>query len=672
MKKIWMLTVGAALACATFAAAVDYSPSLLAEINRLPENGWVPISIAMGGGVDPAALEDMTAGLSKSSARRLVIDVASSRSESAQAEVLAFLKEAEARGEARKITPVWAANAIGAEVSVSLVGKIAALRNVERIGLDKAYPVTCALAWGVDKIEADHVWNQLNIHGEGIVVAVCDTGCDYLHNDLANRHWDNTDEIPNNGIDDDSNGFIDDDHGWNFSSNNNSVRGGSGGHGSHCAGTVCGDGTSGTETGVANGAKVMAVQVLTNSGSGNETSCWNGLQYSFTNGADVTSMSLGWTQNLNPARATWRSTMETLIAGGMIYCIAAGNERTYSSLPVPNNIRTPGDVPAVITVGSTDSSDVYSYFSSYGPVGWGSVSPYNDYAYPPGLTKPDVCGPGSSITSVRGLSTNAYSVMSGTSMATPHTAGLAALMLSVQPTLTNAQVRTYMETYALDLGTAGKDNDYGSGRIRAFETVSALIPNGITLKSFTAAAAGNGVKVSWETSSEKMLAGFNLYRVRLVEKVAAAAVSRKQYEKVNGDLITGKSPYVYADRKLERGARYAYLLENVDVTGRTQTYGPVVARVGEAKPASYWLAACAPNPVRERTSIAYAVPEGAAGAVTLAVYDAAGRKVATMAGDGTAGEHEVVLDATSLAPGVYVYRLTAGDFTAAKRMVVAH
>jgi hypothetical protein len=57
--------------------------------------------------------------------------------------------------------------------------------------------------------------------------------------------------------------------------------------------------------------------------------------------------------------------------------------------------------------------------------------------------------------------------------------------------------------------------------------------------------------------------------------------------------------------------------------------------------------------------------------VTLAVYDAAGRKVATMAGDGAAGEHEVVLDATALAPGVYVYRLTAGEFTASKRMVVA-
>lgn len=672
MKRIIAVFIGGALVCAAFAAAAEYSPSLLAEMNRLPKDAWVPVSISMGGGIAPAALEDMTAGLSKASARKLVIDVASARSESAQAEVLAFLKAAEARGEARNITPIWVANAIGAEVSMGLVGKIAAMRNVERVGLDKSYSVTCALAWGVEKIEADHVWNQLNVHGDGIVVAVCDTGCDYLHNDLVNRHWENAGEIPSNNIDDDNNGYIDDVYGWNFSNNTNSVRGGSGGHGSHCAGSVCGDGASGTETGVANGAKVMAVQVLTNSGSGTETNCWSGLQYSFTNGADITSMSLGWTQTLNPARATWRSTMDTLIAGGMIYCIAAGNERTYSSLPPPNNVRTPGDVPAVITVGSTDSSDVYSYFSSRGPVTWSTVSPYNDYPYPPGLMKPDVCAPGSSITSVRGLSTNQYSVMSGTSMATPHTAGLAALMLSVQPSLTNADVKQYMETYALDLGTAGKDNDYGSGRIRAFETVSALMPTGIALKSFGAVGANPGVKVSWETSSERMLAGFNLYRVRLTEETSGKELSRKLYEKVNRDLITGRSPYAFLDRGAESGVRYGYLLEDVDVMGRGNTHGPVVVRAGEAKPGSYALAACAPNPVRARANIKYAVPAGATDAVTLAVYDAAGRKVAALAGNGTAGEHQFELDATALAPGVYVYRLTAGDFSAARRMVVVH
>jgi Ca2+/Na+ antiporter len=228
----------------------------------------------------------------------------------------------------------------------------------------------------------------------------------------------------------------------------------------------------------------------------------------------------------------------------MVYSIAAGNERTYGSLPPPINIRTPGDVPAVITAGATTVDDVYAYFSSYGPVTWYNVPPWNDYPYPPGLTKPDVCAPGYQITSVRGI-TGGYSVMSGTSMATPHVSGFAALILEVDPDLTNAEVRKWMEDYALDLGTAGKDNDYGSGRIRCYETISAMKITPITLTSFTARAAREGVSVRWTTGSEKMLAGFNLYRRPVTGETADNATA--SYVKLNRSLIKGRNPYVYAD-----------------------------------------------------------------------------------------------------------------------------
>jgi len=674
MRKSCVLILAASLVAAGAAlAAAEFAPDLSRYLARSGNDDFIPVSIALDGGIAPAALEDMTAGLSRDAARALVGDVAKRRAEEVQAPFRKLFRTAQERGMARDVKFIWAANVVAAEVKPPLLARIAGMKGVRRINLEKPADVICGLAWGVEKIGADRVWNELGVTGEGVVVAVTDTGVDYLHTDLVNRAWVNEGEIPDNGIDDDDNGFIDDYHGWNFNEDNNDPRGGTNGHGTHCSGSVCGDGAAGTQTGVAPGAKVMPVQVLTDGGSGVQSDCWDGLQYAFDNGADVTSMSLGWRQNQNPDRATWRSTMETLMAGGMVYSIAAGNER--NQYPPPNDIRTPGDVPAVITVGGTDANDALYNSSSYGPVTWSEVPPWNDYPYPPGLTKPDVAGPAVNVTSCRGI-TGGYSVMTGTSMATPHVAGLAALMLSVNPDLTNAQVRQYMEDNALDLGTPGKDNDFGSGRVQAYETVSILMGTPVTLNSFTARAAGEAVTVKWTTSNESMLAGFNLYRrpAGVNRSAATAGASRKLYHKLNGDLIQGRSPYVFHDDDVELGQGYEYLLEDVDLSGRTHTYGPAVVRLnGNAKPTSFWLAACAPNPARERAVVKFGLAEGFAGRTMVEVYDLSGRKVATpLDGNLGAGVHEVEVNTSALAPGVYLYRITAGDYHAAKRMVVAH
>jgi subtilisin family serine protease len=613
----------------------------------------------------------MTAGLRKDAARELVRGLAKERAAESQKEILAELGGGASRGLARDIKPLWAANVVAAEVRASYVGRLAGFPGVARINLDGEYPVACGLAWGVEKVGADRVWNELSVNGAGVVVAVTDTGVDYEHTDLCERDWVNEGEIPNNYVDDDNNGYVDDYHGWNTYENNNDTRGAAAGHGSHCAGSVVGDGAAGTQTGVAPGALVMPVQVLSDSGSGSESTCWEGMEYAFDNGADVTSMSLGWTQAWNPDRASWRQLCETLIAGGMVYSIAAGNERREASLPAPLNIRTPGDVPAVITVGATTQDDVYAYFSSYGPVTWQTVEPWKDYPYPPGLTKPDVAGPGYQITSVQGI-TGGYCVKSGTSMATPHVAGFAALILEVDPDATNAEVRKWMEDYALDLGNPGKDNDYGSGRIRCFETISAMKVTPVTLTSFTARAAEGGVRVRWTTGSEKMLAGFNLYR-RPVAETAAASSAAGGFAKLNRSLVQGRSPYVYEDGGVKAGARYEYLLEDVDLLGRTHSHGPVAVRAaGGAMPTTYWLGQTAPNPARGRAAIKFGLAEGFAGRAVVDVYDLSGRRVATAVdGEFNAGVYEAQIDAAALAPGVYVYRLTAGPFHAAKRMVVA-
>jgi subtilisin family serine protease len=396
------------------------------------------------------------------------------------------------------------------------------------------------------------------------------------------------------------------------------------------------------------------------------------MEYAFDNGADVTSMSLGWMQRWNPDRKTWRETCETLIAGGMVYSIAAGNERRYN-IPPPDDVRTPGDVPAVITVGATDSSDVIATFSSYGPVSWSTVAPWNDYPYPPGLTKPDVSAPGVSITSCRGIS-GGYSVMSGTSMATPHVAGFAALILEVDPNLTNAEVRKYMEDYALDLGPTGKDNDYGSGRVQCYETINAMKTTPVKVLAFEAQAVRDGVALRWTTNAEtKTLAGFNLYRRGVTEsRGTGASAAAAAFEKVNAKVVKGKSPYRYVDANVEAGRRYEYVLEDVDLMGRTHNHGPVIVRAGgQTKAVTYWLAQSAPNPARDRVSIKFGLAEGFAGRTVIDVYDVSGRHVET-AVDAyyEAGTYNVELSTASWAPGVYVYRIAAGQFHAARPMVV--
>jgi len=660
----------AAFVSAVAAGAAELAPALVDYLRTAAADEFVPVTVAMEGGVAPEVLADMTAGLDKEAARALVRAVALERAAAAQADIRRLFKNAEARGLARNVTFIWANNCVGADVKPPLLTMLAGYKGVARINLDLPRPVTCGLAWGVEKIGADRVWSEFGVTGTDVVVAVTDTGVDYLHTDLVNQSWVNEDEIPNNNIDDDNNGFIDDYNGWNFYANNNQTRGGDNGHGSHVAGTVAGDGTAGTQTGVAPDALVMPVQVLSNAGSGSESSCWSGMQYAFDNGAQITSMSLGWLQIWNPSRAQWRALCESLIAGGMVYTIAAGNERTYN-YPPPTDIRTPGDVPAVITVGSTDQNDVYSYFSSYGPVSWSTIPPWNDYPYPPGLTKPDVCAPGSSITSTRGIS-GGYSVKSGTSMATPHVAGLAALILSVDPTLTNAEVRQLMEDYALDLGDPGKDNDYGSGRIRAYETIGSMVQTPVTVTSFTARGIRDGVQLRWTTGTERLLAGFNLYRRPAGAKtVAATPVNLKAYDKLNGDLIKGRSPYIFTDGDAAAGLTFEYTLEAVDLLGHTRTYGPVEGRAGGVVPTTFWLATASPNPARERTTIKFGLAEGFAGRATLEVYDLSGRRVATpLDANLNAGEHELTVDTSAFAPGVYIYRFKAAHFTAAKRLVV--
>jgi hypothetical protein len=193
----------------------------------------------------------------------------------------------------------------------------------------------------------------------------------------------------------------------------------------------------------------------------------------------------------------------------------------------------------------------------------------------------------------------------------------------------------------------------------AMMCMDVLIENavGVRLSSFAAEPVGaKAVAVSWATAYETDLAGFNLYR--------SDGGART---KLNGEFITGASPYRYIDAYVEAGATYDYWLEAVDVSGASETYGPARADVPPAA-AVYGLAAVRPNPSGEKVTFAFTM--AGAGEATLAVYDVAGRRVATVYdGPAEAGETTVAAD-LALAPGVYVYELTTGGFKEARKMVV--
>lgn len=347
-----------------------------------------------------------------------------------------------------------------------------------------SYEVADALdvAWGVDKIAAPTCW-ALGYNGQNIIVAVLDTGTRYTHNDLSARMWHNDGEIPGNSIDDDGNGYVDDYYGYDTYDgdgdpwdNNAPIY-----HGTHCSGTVAGDGTGGTQTGVAPGAKIMAVKVMGSDGTGTASALADGIQYAVDNGAHILSLSLGWENPSNTIKNFMRPIMEDVLTAGVVASCAAGNEA--GEYNAPQDLNAPADCPspwrrsgegsartAVIAVGATNSTDGIASFSSYGPTHWNTGS-YYDYSYPPGLMKPDVCAPGVSIKSTYGANDYTYYISSGTSMATPHVAGALAVLLSKNPALTPEMLDSLLQTTALELGTAGKDSLYGSGRIRLDEAI---------------------------------------------------------------------------------------------------------------------------------------------------------------------------------------------------------
>ncbi len=497
-------------------------PPLVDVLKAAADDARVPVSIVLHEQARPEETAALRLGRSRAEGRGRVLAHLRDLAARTQAPLLARLRTLERDGAVARLRPLYIGNVVGVDATPAVIREIARRPEVAWVnhnpkvdvftgppacvelpgvlarlapataGGDAAARSGAAAATGVagaangagagtDDVEcgtnlmqAPRVWNELGNTGAGAVIAVIDTGVCWTHPDIANQIWVNPgedldhdgvvmDAADMNGVDDDGNGYVDDLIGWNFDDNTNQPQDVNG-HGSHCAGSVAGDGTSGTQTGVAPDTKIMVVRVGVS--FADEVDVWGGMQYAAQNGADSISMSLGWPHGQSPDRETWRNNCESTINAGTAMVIAAGNEGSGAE---PDNVRTPGDVPRVITVAAVDCSDGIAGFSSRGPVTWQNVPPFNDWPYPPGLVKPDVAGPG--VDTLSSSFCSGYTTMSGTSMATPHVAGAVALMVAASPGLEHDTIKEVLEATSVDLGAAGKDNEYGAGRVDAYEAV---------------------------------------------------------------------------------------------------------------------------------------------------------------------------------------------------------
>lgn len=275
-------------------------------------------------------------------------------------------------------------------------------------------------------INAPEAWDQIT-GDSNTIVAVIDTGVDYTHPDLAANIWTNPREIPGNGIDDDGNGYVDDVHGYDFFSYVGNPMDDYG-HGTHVAGTIAAVGNNGIGvTGVNWHAKIMAVKFLGGGGSGSYADAINAINYATQMGAKILSNSWGgsyYSQALYDA-------IQAAGNAGALFVAAAGNSGC-NCLIYPAGY----DLPNIISVAATDHNDALASFSNY-----------DDVAV-------DLGAPGVNILSTvptgwlpSGLfDASGYMRLNGTSMATPHVSGAAALLKAAVPSLTWQQIKTQILT----------------------------------------------------------------------------------------------------------------------------------------------------------------------------------------------------------------------------------
>ncbi|MFE2281813.1 S8 family serine peptidase [Streptomyces sp. NPDC059454] len=366
---------------------------------------------ALPAGAAPAAAEGRVqyAGAANAVTGSYIVTLKADEARSGSAEGRALAKK---YGADIERTYTKALNGYEVEASETEAKRLAADPAVASVIQNRTFHITGTQpsppSWGLDRIDQrslplNNSYTYPDSAGEGVTAYVIDTGVRISHNDFGGRAFDGYDAIDNDNTAQDGHG-----------------------HGTHVAGTV-----AGSSHGVAKKAKVVGVRVLNNSGSGTTAQVVAGIDWVARNAVKpaVANMSLG-----GGADTALDTAVRNAVASGVTFVVAAGNESTNAST------KSPARVTEAITVGATTSSDARASYSNYGSV-------------------LDLFAPGSSITSAWRTGDTATNTISGTSMASPHVAGAAALHLAGNPSATPAQVSSALTSAA----TTGVVGNPGSG-----------------------------------------------------------------------------------------------------------------------------------------------------------------------------------------------------------------
>jgi len=521
-------------------------PDLQIKMGSSAPTEKIPVYIIFNEHMNLIDFADISYDTPKKERRKIVIERLQNFSEKSQRDVRKYIVQKHLQKAIDYFEIIWMNNTIAINATVDIINEIATdYPSVKMICYDYQYPIEqlidippvpfmktsfgenqqLAIEPGILLMNADDCWIYGN-KGKGAFVANSDDGFWWKHPDLVKGVYQNLGEDANNngmtiiwgsgttsvfdpgdinGIDDDGNGKIDDLIGWDFTTNNYNITSSS--HGSATLGHIVGDGTMGTQTGVAPESKCIVMR-----NTGGQSMQWAAFQYAFLMGADVVTSSLSykWYMSPKPDYSAMRLITDMSLAGGMIHTNSTSNDgNNQTSAPIPLNISSAGNNPSpwrhpeqtlignlsgVIGVGNVNvNTDIIESSSPYGPSTWGNWSLWGTYTYPidsnhkdypysrvapvepdsMGLLKPDVSAPGqNSISTYVSSGTGYGSTFGGTSSATPHTAGAVALMISINPELLPQDIDKILQLTAVEKGAPGKDPRYGSGRIDAFAATS--------------------------------------------------------------------------------------------------------------------------------------------------------------------------------------------------------
>ena len=432
---------------------------------------------------EQAPLSDLMALPNRQERRERLVERLQRTAHSSQAGLVSYLDQQLQKGAISRYQSYWVFNGLAVDGDLETAIQLALRPEVESIRPNRLHRLPAPeakvmpqadseVAWGIAQIRADRVWQEYSITGAGIVVANIDSGVDWTHPALQRKYRGYNPANPSASVHD---------YNWiDFTRTYTNAPGPNRGHisnvsdhGTHTMGTMVGSDVEGQNLiGVAPGAKWIAVKAFDDRGNATDENLHAAFQWCLAptdlqgnnpdprKAPDVINNSWG---DDNGADETFRRDVIAMRAAGIFCTFSAGNAG-----PDSGTVGSPASLPEAFAVGATDARDSIASFSARGPSPWGEI-------------KPDVSAPGVDIRS--SIAGGTYEGgWNGTSMAAPHVAGLAALLLQAArisgASLDITTTEHIITNTAVDLGVSGADNTYGYGRVDAYQAVGTVIRSG--------------------------------------------------------------------------------------------------------------------------------------------------------------------------------------------------